>query len=90
MIEIYLRGKIVQRSRNLRGLITRAHKIGVARVSLWRTADGASYYVAFKDGSELRGQFAAFTTCRDFFRSRWARWGLYAEVRNSDDYWSFI
>ena len=89
-IEIYLNGHVVQRSRNLRGLISRAYKIGVTKAAVFREHVGASYYVEYADGSILRGNFCDFTVCRDFFRARWQKWGLYAEVRDSDDMWHFI
>jgi len=87
---IYRDSKIVQSSQNLRGLISRAYRVGVSKASVWRTSTGGTVYVVFADGSWLRTGFADFTIARDFLRSRWRRWGLYAEVRNSDDYWSFI
>jgi hypothetical protein len=89
-VHIIAGGDCVQRSRNLRGIITRAHKVGVARATCWASEAGGTYYIQFADGSWTRGQFADFTVCRDWFRARWRRWGLYAEVRNSDNFWSFI
>ncbi len=88
-VEIKKDGEVVQRSRNLRGLISRASKVGVDSVSVFRSEGGAYVSVFFKDGSECRTNFADFTVARDFFRKRWQRWGLYAEVRCSDDYWNF-
>jgi hypothetical protein len=82
-------GDIVQRSRNLRGLITRAGKVGVDSVSVHRVNNGASCYVVFKDGSYCRPTFADFTIARDFFRARWRKWGMYAETRCSDNQWNF-
>lgn len=87
-------GRIIRRSANLRGLISHAHRAGVAKASV--TASGRDVlseglvYVVFRDGSWCRVRFASFQIARDFFRKRWARWGLYAEVRNSDTFWSFI
>lgn len=89
-VEITRDGKVIRRSRNLRGLITHAGKHGVNEVSVWRTSNGAGVYVKFGDGATCRTTFADFTIARDFFRKRWQKWGLYAEVRNSDNYWSFI
>jgi hypothetical protein len=90
MLEIIKDDKVVQRSKNLRGLLERAHKIGVAKAAVIRSGNGANVYVTFSDGSECWTSFADFTIARDFFRKRWQKWGLYAEVRNSDDFWSFI
>jgi hypothetical protein len=92
MVEIMLNGKVIHRSRNLRGLISHAHRVGVAKASVWRTspACGGRAYIEYRDGSYCRTEFADFTIARDFFRARWQKWGLYAEVRNSDGYWSFI
>lgn len=90
-IAIIKDGKVVQRSRNLRGLTTRAFKVGISSASVLRQngREGLAY-VKFCDGSWCRVMFADFAICRDFFRWRWKKWGLYAEVRNSDNHWAFI
>lgn len=104
MVEIILDGKVIRRSQNLRGLISHAGRVGVHKVSvyaqhgvlgLWASNDRHYYgkgfvYVEYRDGSICRTEFAEFGIARDFFRARWKRWGLYAEVRNSDSNWSFI
>ena len=84
---------VVQRSQNLRAIINRAHKIGVAQAHVYRCSTpecSGQLYIVFTDRSWCRTRFADFTVCRDWCRTRWKRWGLYAEVRNSDGYWSFI
>lgn len=87
-------GKVIRKSYNLRGLITHANRAGVAKASVHASGDTIQgeglVYVVFKDGSWCRVRFASFTIARNFFRSRWKKWGLYAEVRNSDTFWSFI
>jgi hypothetical protein len=93
-LHIVLNGKIIHRSQNLRGLITHARRAGVSSVSVLSTKPTSIYgeglvFVVFADKSWCRVRFASFTIARDFFRKRWAKWGLYAEVRNSDTYWHF-
>jgi hypothetical protein len=69
------------------------HRAGVHQATLHRAGphgDQGWVWVEYKDGSTSRTAFADFSVARDFLRSRWRRWGLYAEVRNSDDYWSFV
>lgn len=89
-VVVYLHGQPVQRSKNLRGLIARAGKVGVNRAALHRGEHGSGLvYVNFADGSELWTTFADFTVARAFLRSRWKRWGLAHETRCSDDYWAF-
>jgi hypothetical protein len=89
-VEIIRDEKVVHRSRNLRGLITHARRAGVHSAAVWRTQSGATVYVEYSDGAYCRTDFADFTIARDFFRKRWQKWGLFAEIRNSDNYWSFI
>lgn len=68
--------RVVNVSRNLRGMINRAHKVGVSRVSVSRTSNGAFVYVGFADGSELRNLWADYSVARAFFLCRAKRWGL--------------
>jgi hypothetical protein len=86
----YHNGKVVQQSRNLRGLISRAHKIGVHAVSLFRTNLGTfgpgDVFVEYDDGSTVRVRFAEHGIAKAFFRRRYQRWGLNNEVRNSENY----
>jgi hypothetical protein len=94
-LQIYHNGKVVQRSRNLRGLISRAGKVGVHSATLFcsnptKPIGEGLMFIEYSDGSTVRITFASFTIARDFLRSRWRKWGLYAEVRNSDQFWSFI
>ena len=75
-IEIRLNGETVQRSKNLRGIITRAHKIGVRLVTVQAIPGGAEVDVSFCDDSACRTQFADYSAALDWFRSRGKRWGL--------------
>lgn len=85
------RGEIVQRSKNLRGLITRAFRVGVNRAALHMGESRTGcVYVEFIDGTRLYTTFADFTVARRFLRSRYRRWGLDHESRLSDEYWSFF
>jgi hypothetical protein len=85
----YNNGKPVQQSRNLRGLISRAHRVGVHAISLFRCQLGTfgpgEVFVEYKDGSTVRTRFAEHGIARAFFRKRYQRWGLHAEVRCSDN-----
>jgi hypothetical protein len=87
-IEIRLNGETVQRSKNLRGIITRAHKIGVRFVAVQRIPNGADVMVSFADDSCARTTFADFTVALDWFRSRGERWGL-AERTNTETHHSW-
>lgn len=89
-LQFYRKGTVVQRSRNLRGLISRAGKVGVHAVSLFHTRLGTfgegEVFVEYEDGSTVRMQFAEHGIARAFFRKRAPRWGLDHEVRCSDNY----
>lgn len=75
-IEITKNGKVVSRSQNLRGLIAYAGKHLLDRVSIWRTADGGAYYIAFSDGAEVRGTFADYSVLTGFILRRVNRWDI--------------
>ena len=74
-----------KRSRNLRSIVDRAYKVGVAKAVVHRAGAGTFVYVRFSDSSECRTTFADFTIACDWFRKRWQKWGF----RCSDDYWTF-
>jgi hypothetical protein len=94
MIEIRLNGETVQRSKNLRGIISRAGKIGVRFVSVQKltafdgSPRGADVSVSFYDDSCARTTFADFTVALDWFRSRGKRWGL-TERTNTETHHSW-
>jgi hypothetical protein len=88
MIEIRLNGETVQRSKNLRGIITRAHKIGVRFVAVQAIPGGADVDVSFCDDSACRTQFADFGVALNWFGRRGERWGL-IEQRNTPTHYSW-
>ncbi len=95
-VTIYLDGNPIRHSQNLRGLISHAYRAGVHAATIFSTdpnkptAGEGLVVVEYKDGATCRVRFASFTVGLQFLRSRWQKWGLYAEVRNSDAFWSFI
>jgi hypothetical protein len=80
--------RFVQYSRNLRGIISRAHNIGVRFVAVQRNPDGASVIVSFRDYSGCETQFADFSVALDWFRSRAKRWGMVERI-NTPTHHSF-
>lgn len=77
MITIHLNGKAIRHSRNLRGLITHATRVGVESVHLeaLSNAAGGAFVVTFRDGSTCNDRFASFAVMREFFTKRARRWG---------------
>lgn len=67
-VEIWNNGKIVQRSRNLRGIVERAGKQGVRTV----VVAGHLLVIEFRDGSSCQTAFASDSVLRGWIRRR--RW----------------
>ncbi len=96
MIEIKRNGETIQRSRNLRGVISRASKVGVRFVVVQRLNyspsdpdyHAAEVMISYRDGSRCRTKFESFSVALDFFRKREKRWDL-AETKNSDNHYSW-
>ena len=76
MIEIYSReGKVIHRSRNLRGILDHARKVGIQSATGELLAHGRGrLLVRFGDGSAAEAQFASFTVLERWLHSRrsWA------------------
>lgn len=89
-VEIKLGDTVLHSSQNLRGIIEHQNRVGIYYVAVHKIKDGGLVYVVFKDQSWCRTQFADFSIALNFIRKRWERWGMKAEVRNSDTYYSFI
>lgn len=69
-------GDVVQRSRNLRGIVDRARKVGVCRVDAWydRKKRTGQLGVTFADDSYTITSFASDTVLESYIqRSRWVR-----------------
>lgn len=79
--------RVVGVSQNLRGIIARAHKVGVSRVSVSRMEGGAFVYVSFADASECRTTFADYSIARWFFKSRANKWGLDNVTDSENNLW---
>jgi hypothetical protein len=76
MIEIVKQGKVVSRSRYLRGIKTYARRSPVERVSvIGQDESGALLYVRFEDGAECCTNFASFGVCSAWVKAR-RSWGL--------------
>jgi hypothetical protein len=89
-VEIKLGDSVLHSSQNLRGIIEHQSRVGIEYVAVHKIKDGGLVYVSFKDQSWCRTQFTDFSIALGFIRTRWAKWGLTREVRNSDSYFSFI
>jgi hypothetical protein len=88
MIEIVKQGKVVSRSRNLRGIKTYARRSPVERVNvIGKDKCGALLYVQFEDGAECRAVFESFGVCSAWVKAR-RSWGL-DFFRCSDSYHAF-
>lgn len=76
---VYLDGKPVSRSKNLRGLIRYGHKHGVRSVTIVNTGvsagEGAVVTVWFKNNATIRVEFVSFTVAVEFFEKRQSKWG---------------
>ena len=76
MVTILKNGKVVSRSRNLRGLIAYAGKHFVQTVYIRRVPQGGLLYIAFNDGAEVRTDFADYTVLEAFILRRLNRWDI--------------
>jgi hypothetical protein len=63
---------IVQRSKNLRGILERTRRIAVDRVDVWpdKAGDTAQLGVTWVDGSSCVTDFASFKLCKQWCRAR--------------------
>jgi hypothetical protein len=71
MIEITKQGKVVSRSRNLRGLLDYARKSFVRHVTAYKTQGGGAWLaVYFDDGSWCPAEFADYSVCCRWLMAR--------------------
>jgi hypothetical protein len=64
-------GKPVSRSRNLRGIITYAGKVGVKHVATKALPDGRGVLsIRFEDGATVSTEFASADVLRDWVKRR--------------------
>lgn len=69
-------GKIIRRSRNLRGLLDHARRTAVLSAYVRNCDHGeADLIVQYANGNFGTAHFASFAVCRDWVRSR-RSWGL--------------
>jgi hypothetical protein len=97
--EIKRDGKIISRSKNLRGIITRQNKIGVRFLAVQATgkapegysipeASSAEVMISFNDDSHCTTYFADFSIAVDFFTKRQKRWNL-TRRQNTETHYSW-
>lgn len=72
---IYFRGKVVDRSKNLRGLISYGHRHGVRSVTITACGEGATVTVWFANSANTTVKFASASVASDFFKKRQPKWG---------------
>lgn len=80
MANIEKAGRIVARSKNLRGVLDYGRRWGVARLELIELPEGAgSLRVIFKDGATTRENFASWGVLRAWVNARrsWAGAALF-------------
>lgn len=91
-VEIIRDGAVVQRSRNLRGIIQRAGRVGVRFAAVHRDrADGSALVtVSFADNSCVETRFADWSIAFHWVDKRSERWRLlYRTVNVPDCHWSW-
>lgn len=85
---IYKGGKVVSRSKNLRGLIHYGHKHKVKSVTIIKTGEGAAVTVWFRDGATVKVEYASFQVATTFFEERQRKWGGVIEGTGRDPVWN--
>lgn len=86
-VEIRRAGKVISRSRNLRGLLRRFGTHPVKSISISRVAASGEGFllVTFDDGAECGTMFASFDVCRDWIATRRNLAGVPVEIVPADE-----
>lgn len=82
-VEIIRQGKVIHRSRNLRGLLDYARRNSVQAVSINRLPEGAMLIVRFFNGATCSTAFADCSVCIGWIKAR-RSWDIAAIAINQD------